>query len=171
MAYTHYWWRPRELDVVLFRRLVRDVKEMLEHLPGHTDSAGGLYRERPLLIRGALGTGQPTVSEEEVAFNGDAAEELDHETFAIERVYRPASWETPDVHNLWFSFCKTARKPYDLLVTASLLMFKQHFGAAVHVSSDGRPEEWEAAHRLVARVFGPDIAHSAWTQIWPKKLR
>ncbi|MCL6528200.1 MAG: hypothetical protein K6T57_15180, partial [Thermaceae bacterium] len=93
MGYTHYWRRPRQLKLETFRRFVHDVGVLLHHLPLRTNGAGGFYSQRLLVVCGAWGNGAPTLSEQEVAFNGDAAEELDHETFAVERVYCPAPWE------------------------------------------------------------------------------
>lgn len=169
MGYTHYVRRPRELDLGLFRRFVRDVGVLLGHLPPCTDTAGGYYKGHPLLVRGPWGSGAPLLSDHGVGFNGDASRGLDHETFAVERFYRPQPWETPDLNGCHFSFCKTARKPYDLAVTAALLLLQQHFGSAVRVSSDGTPEDWEPALALVGGLFGPDLAHAAWTQLWSQR--
>ena len=47
--------------------------------------------------------------------------------------------------NPWvFNFCKTARKPYDTYVTATLIAALDHWGSdVVKVSSDGSIQEWE----------------------------
>lgn len=57
-------------------------------------------------------------------FNGKGDD--GHETFAI----------TSDLGNS-FNFCKTARKPYDIVVCKVLLIFKHHLGDGISVSSDG----------------------------------
>jgi hypothetical protein len=41
-----------------------------------------------------------------------------------------------------FNFCKTARKPYDMVVVACLSILKYRLGDAVDVSSDGTIEDW-----------------------------
>lgn len=41
-----------------------------------------------------------------------------------------------------FGFCKTARRPYDTVVTACLSILKYRLGDAIEVSSDGRPADW-----------------------------
>ncbi len=169
MGLTHYWRRPRELERGLFRCFVRDVAVLLGHLPPCTDTVGGFYKERPLLVRGPWGTDAPLLSDHGVGFNGDAARGFEHEAFDLARVYYPAPWETPDLSGRFFSFCKTARKPYDLAVTASLLLLQRHFGSTVQVTSDGTPQEWEPALSLVTQIFGPDLAHTAWTQVWSQK--
>lgn len=59
--------------------------------------------------------------------------------------------ELPD-----FAFCKTARKPYDLLVCSTLLLYK-HFWPEVQISSDGDFEDWESAIEHVKNVTGLHI--------------
>lgn len=41
-------------------------------------------------------------------------------------------------------FCKTARKPYDLVVTACLAVLKHRLGNAIQVTSDGYQHDWDA---------------------------
>jgi hypothetical protein len=55
---------------------------------------------------------------------------------------------------MFFDFCKTARKPYDAVVTACLILLKQTYGDAVEVSSDGSWSEWQDGRDLYAKVFG-----------------
>ncbi len=97
-------------------------------------------------ICGGQGDGEPVFDSEQIWFNGDAEQDLDHETFALTI--------TPQT----FNFCKTARKPYDLLVCASLLLywhfFKEH---GVTISSDGDLEDWQPAIDLVKKVTGLHI--------------
>lgn len=62
-------------------------------------------------------------STEVICFNGKGEDA--HETFFI------------DPADMGFQFCKTARKPYDYLVVASLILAKQIFGKAITISSDG----------------------------------
>ena len=44
--------------------------------------------------------------------------------------------------NLYFGFCKTARKPYDMVITACLTVLKAALGDLLIVNSDGGPSEW-----------------------------
>jgi len=53
-----------------------------------------------------------------------------------------------------FDFCKTARKPYDLAVTASLVALKKHFGGEVDISSDGDEEGFIDGKKLCQSVLG-----------------
>ncbi len=54
-------------------------------------------------------------------------------------------------------FCKTARRPYDIVVAATWIALKHHFGDDIVLDSDGRLEEpeWSAAFELYHSVF-PD---------------
>ena len=64
-----------------------------------------------------------------------------HETFML----------TPAVKS--FDFCKTACKPYDKYVVATLALAKYHFGDDILVSSDGEAEDWEEGLALLKEVL------------------
>jgi hypothetical protein len=51
-----------------------------------------------------------------------------------------------------FNFCKTARKPYDIVVTACLALLKHRLGDSIDVSSDGDPSDWIEGVALACRV-------------------
>ncbi len=153
MGFTHYWRRPATLHNATFETWVEDVKCLLLNLPKHSSSAGGYYSADPVAICGPLGTGKPKLTKALVSLNGDASRELDHETFYVPRVMKPEEWQKPDQDNLWFSFTKTARKPYDLIVAAALLVLKARFGDAIKVSSDGDSEDWAPAVELFKQTF------------------
>lgn len=74
-----------------------------------------------------------------IAFNGK--EDLGHETF----FFCPQSDD--------FHFCKTARKPYDLLVCCTLIILKHHF-PHFSFSSDGKfhNQLWLNAFQLVEKL-------------------
>ena len=75
-----------------------------------------------------------------IAFNGIGANS--HETFVIR------------VGDTGFNFCKTAEKPYDAVVTASLILLKKELGLEVLISSDGRWIDWQGGQLLYETVFG-----------------
>lgn len=58
-----------------------------------------------------------------------------------------------------FGFCKTAYRPYDLVVTAVLLLYRHHFPQEVTLSSDGGREHWLEGQHLVwmSCGFTPEI--------------
>jgi len=72
---------------------------------------------------------------------------MSHETFGIR--WFPSGGEVN-------GFCKTARKPYDLLVCVSLLAFKHAFDNpdVFSFSSDGDNAEWETSKDLFTRITG-----------------
>jgi hypothetical protein len=53
-----------------------------------------------------------------------------------------------------FNFCKTARKPYDAVVTACLIHMKEIYGALVDIGSDGYWSEWSDGARLYRNATG-----------------
>ena len=55
---------------------------------------------------------------------------------------------------LYFSCCKTAYRPYDVAVTAFLIIAKHHLGKRLHVSSDGGDQHWQDAKVLCYAHLG-----------------
>jgi len=73
------------------------------------------------------------------SFNGvDAGA---HETFSI------------DIRTQEEDFCKTAEKPYDMAVTASLILAKKIFGDDIEIRSDGNWSDWESGQLLYESVY------------------
>lgn len=77
-----------------------------------------------------------------------------HETFWFPRAMELQEWEEPDKDDRYFQFCKTAYKPYDVLVTAALIIAKHRFGDAIQVSSDGEQKDWFDGQMLCQSVLG-----------------
>jgi len=125
MGYTHYF-NGNASTESKFKEFSEVCKKLHDNLPEKTDTAGGYHKDDKLIIgdgRGHLNetTGDvPIFDNRMVCFNGVG--DLAHETFLIEKK------GTDD-------FCKTARKPYDLLVVACLIAAWQILGYTF--SSDG----------------------------------
>ena len=141
MGYTHYWnyvpSRIKDTEVLRkkFKRASKQIKKFANFING----------EKSFNICGGFGDGAPVFNETEIWFNGDGTESMDHETF---RIY----WSTDEK-----AFCKTAHKPYDLLVCFALLTFAEIFGKNVFsFSSDGdmEDEEWQRACEYYQDVTG-----------------
>jgi hypothetical protein len=64
-----------------------------------------------------------------------------HETFSI------------DIQTQEEDFCKTAEKPYDMAVTASLILAKKIFGEDIVIRSDGNWSDWESGQLLYESVY------------------
>jgi hypothetical protein len=76
------------------------------------------------------------------------------ETFRIERVMIPYSGEEPDSSGLFIRGLKTAFRPYDIAVTAALIVAKRHLGDAFLVHTDGSEAQWIDAKRLCQDILG-----------------
>lgn len=57
------------------------------------------------------------------------------------------------IEDTGFDFTKTAYKPYDMVVTASLLLLKKELGAGVEITSDGELADWKSGVLLYETVF------------------
>jgi hypothetical protein len=82
-------------------------------------------------IKGCAGDGEPQFSDKVISFNGDIVGGLDHESF-----YLPKDYSNDDV----FNFCKTARKPYDIMVDMMLEKGKE-LGFFSGISDDGEVDD------------------------------
>jgi hypothetical protein len=78
----------------------------------------------------------------EINGKGDQA----HEPFTMREHYR----QNLEVDA--FNFCKTALKPYDVVVTACLAVLKHRLGDLIEVSSDGRAIDWSDGVQLARRI-------------------
>lgn len=144
MGYTHYFKNEgHEDDKKNFLKVVAEAKKLYDNLPEHSESAGGYYAEEPLKLFGGHGEGEPVFNENSIIFNGDASKDLDHETFAV--------YPKP-----FHDFCKTARKPYDLMVCAVLISMKRHMKNFTYTSDGsgtvGGTDDWKPAKDFYEKV-------------------
>lgn len=135
MGYTHYFQMSKQPTESQWGRIVVAAKQLEAALPEKTRTAGGYHANDPL----SLCPEETDISLIEIRFNGGNG--LDHETFLIHPHYRE------------FNFCKTARKPYDLMVTAVLLACHHFAPGCWDIGSDGDPEDWQEAVALVRSVL------------------
>ena len=144
MGYTHYWeYNPERIECTeTLRRKFKAASNQIKKF------AKFIERQDLCKIRGGFGEGKPVINESEIWFNGDASEGLDHETFSI-RSHETSRTNPCD----WF--CKTAQKPYDLLVCFALLTFHEKLGPlAFSFSSDGDSVDWKEAIDLYEAFTG-----------------
>ena len=140
MGYTHYFevrmgttMSPFKLLATKTKRLIRAAEKRGIKVAYDRD-----YPHTP-----------PLVSPDVIMFNGIG--EDGHETFILDRV--TAGRE----------FCKTDRKPYDLLVASVLLLASKQL-KGFKLNSDGFNEdgtvddEWKRAQTFVYTVLGNDIS-------------
>ena len=127
MGYTHYWKitqrldSPDEFQNVRWYDFLEDVEQIISFGYSHfeyqvADPMGERLQDYE-------------ISDKYIALNGFGSEA--HESFVF----------TPDVID--FDFCKTARKPYDTVVTAILILAKETFGEAIQINTDGYNADWQ----------------------------
>jgi len=63
-------------------------------------------------------------------------------------------------------YCKTARKPYDTVVTACLAVLKYRLGNAIEVSSDGYQDDWDAGVAFARRVLRRAVPNPMQGKVW-----
>lgn len=163
MGYTHYW------DVCLKNKtghdqdtwstFVQACKKLYKKMPQTRNICG---TEVPLKLGGCYRYKYPKFTSKQIHFNGSSGKRIldnlskewgdaphnygeviaafSHETFLLIRTGESG-------------FCKTDRKPYDLMVTTCLLLYKYYFPDEVEISSDGTREEWNDAFLFIGSVL------------------
>lgn len=104
------------------------------------------------IIAGQDGEGKPDLRLDKVIFNGQGNDS--YETFLFEPYGNNPS---PSGGGKDFSFCKTACKPYDIVVVACLAIAAENLGEGIEVSSDGNRSDWVEGVALASRVLSRDV--------------
>jgi hypothetical protein len=144
MGYTHYWTRTRQLskdEMLTIGAKVRNIISEAEKQPAthnYNDEPG----PKKLVIAGPNGEGSPEITKDLIMLNG--ADDWGHETFGIDP--EPGS-----------DFCKTAQKPYDVVVVACLTFLATDYG--FRVSSDGDHEDLQPGVDLCCKALGRGYPH------------
>jgi hypothetical protein len=127
MGYTHYY-KTSIIPLETWELIVHDIQKII------------MTGDWMTKLRHEYGVDEPpTVNSDMICFNGLGDE--GHETFLVNRLGCR-------------EFCKTARKPYDDVVTASLIVLSKHAPELVKVSSDGCWYEWLPGRNLCRQVLG-----------------
>jgi len=132
MGYTHYWDKKSEVDENEYKAALKDIAKIVNS-------------KKNILADGNGDKGTKPTTAGEISFNGIDANS--HETFFLPKT----AGEMKS-----FDFCKTARKPYDVVVTACLCRLGEVKG--ISVSSDGSPSEWKEGVELAAKVLGRKVS-------------
>ncbi len=95
-----------------------------------------------------------------------------HETFDLPLEIERSDWQKPigeisyydqygkPVYNdkeevgLYFEFCKTAYKPYDLAVIICLIIAAHHLTNEIKISSDGTLDQWKDGMLMCQKILG-----------------
>lgn len=134
MGYTHYYTKTGKThdDALRFEMFARGARTIIEYATTHDNIA----------IADGMGeiNGGWEITDTHVSFNGYGADS--HETFY---------W---GIDADGFNFTKTARKPYDAVVTACLIHLKGCYADAVDIGSDGYWSEWSDGATLYRNALG-----------------
>ena len=114
-GYTNYWEQSEDFTSSEWSKIVRLAKATIKKA-----------EKQGIVIRDGWGKGKPVINNKEVYLNGDAENNLDHETFYI----------TKKLKDDW-SFTKTAGKPYDAVVATILLGIKKISPSKFKPRADG----------------------------------
>lgn len=87
-----------------------------------------------------------------VQFNAPGAQGF--EDFRFPRVHVIRTGERPDPEGRYFEYVKTGGAPYDLPVTACMLVAKHRMGDLVVITSDGEDWMWEMTRAFCLRTLG-----------------
>ena len=133
MGYTHYYKTEKPLDAEKFKNFSVDVQKLVDKA-----SKNGINIVNGM---GEIGT-KPTINASIISLNGEG--ENAHETLIIRKEQQG------------FEFCKTARKPYDIVVASILIALGKHYSKDVEISSDGtnEDEEWKNAKEFCQETLG-----------------
>ena len=173
MGYSHYFYK-KELkhSNVSWNAFLKDVKKVACRFKLAIPKSVAFITDKEELIKGDIdikigdGMGEglpPEFDEEHIWFNGVGDDS--HETLHIckddtEKLegsmsdYYKDMWRC-DKHI--FGFTKTNRKPYDLLVTATLVLYKHHFKDKVEIRSDDGFDGFKEGLELVNSTLGYKI--------------
>ena len=133
MGYTHYWSFGPFIDEKNYKAALADCRKIIRNSPVPVASWNG--EGKPILRNG---------------FNFNGAGDDSHENFTMGSI--------PDRDPRSWPFCKTERKPYDVVVVACLCAIEDRIGQkAFNAESDGDPHEWEDGRNLAQLVLGRPI--------------
>lgn len=140
MGYTHYMTQKKSFTKDQWAAIQNDARLILAKV---------ISQNIPLQIE-YDNDAPPCIDSKLICFNG--AGEDGHESFIVRRV-RGRDW---DGGRMGWSFCKTARKPYDIAVTAILAYLETTYPDRYSVSSDGEADDWRDGVHL-ARAALPHL--------------
>jgi hypothetical protein len=127
MGYTHYWTHRARLTNEEWKTAIVDINAIITTSQVPLDAT-----PNKIFLNGI----------------GDDA----HETFSITQNRAPLeTWQQPSQRG--WDFCKTARKPYDIVVTASLIYLSSVHPKKFEVTSDGVTQDWEAGLALAKQAL------------------
>jgi hypothetical protein len=163
MGYTHYFKRTGVFTNKEWKDIVEICTTLYHNMPKHSHSSGGVYCEAPLKLSGCFAYEHPVFDKEMIHFNGwnglprsfskgewkDKISNKPTEYFLCHETFHLTKAKSCED----FNFCKTDRKPYDLMVQACLIVAKCVAPKKLQVSTDGDYDDWKDAFQFVGKHF------------------
>jgi len=131
MGYTHYWRQSRRMTDDEWSAVTDGARKIVD-----------VSRRLRIRLAGPVGDGEPVFTDESLSFNGSFDADEDYETFYLTRGPND------------FSFCKTARNPYDAAVVAVLIHAHNAAPDAFSWSSDGSDDEHIDGRNVLKAALG-----------------
>lgn len=143
MGYTIYWYREKNIEPTIFKRILADFEKIRIEL----DRNG-------ILLAGPDGEGSPMINEYGVSFNGVCASQGCCEAFSfVQELIFP--YREPRKRNgKYFQYVKTEGLPYGLAAAAFLIIAKNHLKDEITVNSDKPFLVWDKAQNWCQRILG-----------------
>ena len=178
MGYTHYWYRDDEIEQEKFNAIAEDFKKVVAACNEkgikicNWDGEGEpTINADEINFNGDTNCGHEKVDlgiawpahegqEDGTWFGGallsarECGGDCAHENARLKRVFKKEYDRQEKYPDGWFACCKTAYKPYDVAVTAFLVIVKHHLGDEIKISSDGEESDWDDARKLCMELFG-----------------
>lgn len=170
MGFSHYYTIKKEIEQEVWNEFLKSVKKLYKNMPEHSHSSGDYFSDMPLALNGCWKYEKPQFTEEQIYFNGsNGLKRLQrHNGFDSKGKKKDVEWlDAKHSNNEWNDlghetfvlsrkgceeFCKTARKPYDIMVQAVLIIAKYYFESNISIGSDGDMEDWREAIKFVCEV-------------------
>ena len=122
MGYTNYWTQKKPFN----NRQWNIIKKEYDYIKENFGVNNGFEEE--IIIE------DQTTKFDEIVFNGNEKNKLNHETFVLTKNFRESFY---DGDNVKLNFCKTERKPYDLAVWHLLTFVKMIAPNSIDIARDG----------------------------------
>jgi hypothetical protein len=117
-------------------------------IPWPSEDAGGITKEWQEDAKvGNWGLGGVIL--EKRTCNGNCS----YETFSFPGILQPEPWKPPR-NGKHSKYCKTAFRPYDIVVTAFLIIAKHYLEDKIEVSSDAKDVHWFDGKMLCQSILG-----------------
>ncbi len=142
MGYTHYWYQMRDATPDQWVAICEAAQKIV------AKSAVPVSREYDEKNE------QPFFGIDKIRLNGVGDD--GHETFLFTRKKGRPLVTVDDGST--FAFCKTAHKPYDIVVCAILVVAHHYAPDVWRIESDGDPDAWMPGLRLACFATGIDMA-------------